>query len=98
MGHLSIKQKLRKARTKGKAVAVILDWSDNYKTQITRLIKEMGKAKNRGDLRTLGYLIAELDELQEKLFTGITSITQQLIQPDEPLDPNDTTPLWTDEE
>lgn len=56
MGRLSIKQKLRKARTKGKAVSVILDWSDNYKTQITRLIEEMGKAKDHGDLRTLGYL------------------------------------------
>lgn len=98
MGRLSIKGKLQKARTKRKAVSVLLEWSDSYQSQFRHLVQEMDKAKMRGDLRTLGFCIGELDGLQKKLFTGILTITQQLIQPDEPLDPNDTTPLWAEDE
>ncbi len=59
----------------------------------------MNKAKKEGDLRTLGFCISELDGLQKKLFTGFSSIAQQLIQPDLPaLDPEDKTPLWSEEE
>lgn len=98
MGRLSIKQKLQKVKTKGRAVAHLLEWSNNYQKQIRHLIQEMDQAKTRRDLRTLGYCIGELDELQKKLFTGFLSITQQLIQPDLPaLDPNDPDPLWSEE-
>lgn len=99
MGRLSIKQKLQKVKTKGRAVAHLLEWSRSYQKQIRHLIREMDKAKMRGDLRTLGYCIGELDGLQKKLFTGFLSIAHQLIQPDLPaLDPDDPSPLWSEEE
>lgn len=98
MGRLSITQKLRKVRTKGKAVQVLTDWRESWERQFRDLIREMDRAKQRGDLRALGACIFQLNGMQEKLFTGIRAITQQLIQPDGPLDPEDPTPLWTDEE
>lgn len=98
MGRLSIKGKLQKARTKGKVVSILLEWSNSYQGQFHGLIRKMDKAKKEGDLRTLGFYIGELDGLQKKLFTGFLTITQQLVQPDGPLDPNDTTPLWSEEE
>ena len=99
MARLSIKGKLQKARTKGKAVSILTEWSKNYKGQILYVINAMDKAKARGDLRAIGFLIGELTAIQGTLFTGLNSITQQLIQPDLPaLDPNDNTPLWTEEE
>lgn len=37
MGRLSIKGKLQKARTKRKAVSVLLEWSDSYQSQFRLL-------------------------------------------------------------
>lgn len=99
MGRLSIKGHLKKARTRGKAASILSEWSNSYQNQFHGLIRKMNKAKKEGDLRTLGFCIGELDGLQKKLFTGFSSIAQQLIQPDLPaLDPEDKTPLWSEEE
>lgn len=76
MARLSIKGKLQKARTKGKAVSILTEWSKSYKGQILYVINAMDKAKARGDLRTIGFLIGELTAIQDKLFTGLNSITQ----------------------
>ena len=58
MARLSIKGKLQKARTKGKAVSILTEWSKNYKGQILYVINAMDKAKARRSPRAFALSIA----------------------------------------
>lgn len=99
MAHKTLKEKLLRARTRGKAVAILTAWKDSYSRQFDDLVREMSRAKSRGDLRTMGFYIGQLDGMQKKLLHGIDVIAKYLIQPDLPaLDPEDTTPLWIEDE
>lgn len=98
MARKTLKEKLMRAKTRGKAVTILTEWRCSWQRQFKFLVRKMDQAKKEGDLRTLGCCIGELDAMQEKLFKGVQVITQQLIQPDGPLDTKDTTPLWAEEE
>lgn len=99
MAHKTLKEKLMRARTRGKAVAILTEWKGSYERQFADLVRDMDRAKSRGDLRTMGFCIGQLDGMQKKLLHGIDVIAKYLIQPDLPaLDPEDTTPLWSEDE
>lgn len=99
MGRKTLKEKLMRVRTRGKAVAILTEWKESYSRQFAALVSDMDRAKSRGDLRTMGVCIGQLDGMQKKLLHGVDVIAKYLIQPDSPaLDPEDTTPLWTEEE
>lgn len=88
-----------RVRTRGKAVTILTEWKESYEGQFAALVREMDRAKSRGDLRTVGFCIGQLDGMQKKLLHGIDVIAKYLIQPDLPaLDPEDQTPLWSEEE
>lgn len=88
-----------RVRTRGKAVTILTEWKESYEGQFAALVREMNRAKSRGDLRTVGFCIGQLDGMQKKLLHGIDVIAKYLIQPDLPtLDPEDQTPLWSEEE
>lgn len=99
MARKTLKEKLMRVRTRGKAVTILTEWKESYEGQFAALVREMDRAKSRGDLRTVGFCIGQLDGMQKKLLHGIDLIAKYLIQPDLPaLDPNDLTPLWSEEE
>ena len=88
-----------RVKTRGKAVTILMEWKESYQRQLSVLVREMDRAKSRGDLRTIGSCISQLDGMQKKLLHSIDVIAKYLIQPDGPaLDPEDKTPLWSEEE
>lgn len=98
MARKTLKEKLMRVKTRGKAVKILTEWKESYERQFRELIKEMERATARGDLRTIGYCIGQLDGMQKKLLHGVDVIAKYLIQPDLPaLDPDDSSPLWEDE-
>lgn len=98
MGHRTIKQKLKRVRTRGRAIQILTEWTESYEGQMLYIVRGMEKAKKRADLPALGCYIHELSGLQDKLFRGIRAISKELVQPDGPLDPDDPTPLWEDDD
>lgn len=58
-----------RVKTRGKAVKILTEWKESYERQFRELIKEMERATARGDLRTIGYCIGQLDGMQKKLLT-----------------------------
>lgn len=98
MARKTLKEKLMRVKTRGKAVKILTEWKESYKHQFADLVHEMERATARGDLRTVGYCIGQLDGMQKKLLHGVDVIAKYLIQPDLPaLDPNDPSPLWEEE-
>jgi hypothetical protein len=98
MARKTLKERLMRAKTRGKAIAIIAEWKESYGSQFAALVREMDRAKSRGDLRTIGYCIGQLDGIQKKLLHGVDVIAKYIIQPDLPaLDPDDSSPLWEDE-
>lgn len=88
-----------RVKTRGKAVTILTEWKESYERQFAALVREMERATSRGDLRTIGYCIGQLDGIQKKLLHGVDVIAKYLIQPDmDALNTNDTTPLWSEEE
>lgn len=99
MARKTLKEKLMRVRQRGKAVTILLNWKNSYARQFDTLVREMDRAKSRGDFRTIGSCIGQLDGMQKKMLHGIDVIAKYLIQPDLPdLDPEDTTPLWSEDE
>lgn len=99
MARKTLKEKLMRVKTRGKAVTILTEWKESYQRQFSALIREMERAKSRGDLRTIGSCISQLDGMQKKLLHSVDVIAKYLIQPDVPaLDPEDRTPLWSEEE
>lgn len=99
MARKTLKEKLVRVRTRGKAVSILTEWKESWERQFADLVREMDRAKSRGDLRAVGRCIGQLDGMQKKMLHGIDTIAKYLIQPDLPdLDPEDLTPLWSEEE
>lgn len=93
-----IKVRLSRARTCGAALRVLTEWRESYEGQMLYIIRGMEKAVKRSDSHAITRYIRELEGLQNKLFRGIQTISKELIQPDRPLDFNDPTPLWEENE
>lgn len=65
MGRLSIKGQLQKARTKGKVVSILLEWSNSYQGQFHGLIRKMDKAKRKVISARWAFTLANLTDYKK---------------------------------
>ena len=61
-----------RVKTRGKAVTLLMEWKKSYERQFQELVREMDRAKSRGDLRTVGFCIGQLDGMQKNCCTEST--------------------------